>query len=294
MSEVAERLAAVARARWERNRPRAGRRAEDVRLIAVSKTFPIGAVREAYDAGQREFGENKVPGSPAEDRGCGRRANQVAPDRPFAVEQGAEGRGAAEAGVPADRNSLDLAAAEWTMWRPASKAGQVRGCWIQVDLALESRPSTAPRVGCHRLFGWRPRMGMRGGRSSPGLMLLPPAVGKFTEEAIGRCRCRFVGWCCWWLHVRREGAAGHNAGRPRRRSAARSPRTCSACPLRTTPASDRATRPARSPAARAAPGSPLTDRGSEIAQQCGRLGQDGVGGLRGVRTVGSRSKRHGR
>jgi len=31
-----------------------------VRLIAVSKTFPLEAIREAYDAGQREFGENKL------------------------------------------------------------------------------------------------------------------------------------------------------------------------------------------------------------------------------------------
>jgi pyridoxal phosphate enzyme (YggS family) len=39
---------------------RAERQPSDVRLIAVSKTFPIDAVRAAYDAGQREFGENKV------------------------------------------------------------------------------------------------------------------------------------------------------------------------------------------------------------------------------------------
>lgn len=30
------------------------------RLIAVSKTHPVEAIREAYDAGQRIFGENKV------------------------------------------------------------------------------------------------------------------------------------------------------------------------------------------------------------------------------------------
>ncbi len=30
------------------------------RLIAVSKTHPVEAIREAYDAGQRVFGENKV------------------------------------------------------------------------------------------------------------------------------------------------------------------------------------------------------------------------------------------
>ena len=39
---------------------RAGRPPSDVRLIAVSKTFPIDAVRAAYDAGQRDFGENRV------------------------------------------------------------------------------------------------------------------------------------------------------------------------------------------------------------------------------------------
>jgi pyridoxal phosphate enzyme (YggS family) len=39
---------------------RAGRQPSDVRLIAVSKTHPIDAIRAAYDAGQLEFGENKV------------------------------------------------------------------------------------------------------------------------------------------------------------------------------------------------------------------------------------------
>ena len=39
---------------------RAGRSPSDVRLIAVSKTFPIEAVRAAYEAGQRDFGENRV------------------------------------------------------------------------------------------------------------------------------------------------------------------------------------------------------------------------------------------
>jgi len=38
----------------------AGRGAGDVRLIAVSKTKSASAVREAYEAGQRDFGENYV------------------------------------------------------------------------------------------------------------------------------------------------------------------------------------------------------------------------------------------
>jgi PLP dependent protein len=39
---------------------RAGRRAEEITLIGVSKTHPAEAIREAYEAGLRHFGENRV------------------------------------------------------------------------------------------------------------------------------------------------------------------------------------------------------------------------------------------
>lgn len=39
---------------------RAGRDPASVRLVAVSKTHPAASVREAFDAGQRAFGESKV------------------------------------------------------------------------------------------------------------------------------------------------------------------------------------------------------------------------------------------
>ncbi|MEG0812676.1 MAG: YggS family pyridoxal phosphate-dependent enzyme [Clostridium sp.] len=39
---------------------RSGRPVTDVTLIAVTKTKPIEMLQEAYDAGSREFGENKV------------------------------------------------------------------------------------------------------------------------------------------------------------------------------------------------------------------------------------------
>jgi hypothetical protein len=38
---------------------RVGRRADEVRLVAVSKTFPSWAVLAAWEAGQREFGESR-------------------------------------------------------------------------------------------------------------------------------------------------------------------------------------------------------------------------------------------
>jgi PLP dependent protein len=49
---IQERMAAAAR--------RAGRRAEEITLIGVSKTHPAEAIRAAYDAGARHFGENRV------------------------------------------------------------------------------------------------------------------------------------------------------------------------------------------------------------------------------------------
>lgn len=39
---------------------RAGRDPQEVALIAVSKTFPVDAIRAALEAGHRDFGENRV------------------------------------------------------------------------------------------------------------------------------------------------------------------------------------------------------------------------------------------
>ena len=49
---VRERIAAAAR--------KAGRQAEEITLIGVSKTHPAATVREAFQAGIRHFGENRV------------------------------------------------------------------------------------------------------------------------------------------------------------------------------------------------------------------------------------------
>ena len=38
----------------------AGRDPKEVTLISVSKTKPVSMLQEAYDAGSRDFGENKV------------------------------------------------------------------------------------------------------------------------------------------------------------------------------------------------------------------------------------------
>ncbi len=58
-SELRARLAAV-RDRIARAADRARRDPASIRLVAVSKTFDADAVRAAADAGQVDFGENKV------------------------------------------------------------------------------------------------------------------------------------------------------------------------------------------------------------------------------------------
>jgi hypothetical protein len=58
-NDLPARLAAV-RDRIERAAGRARRDPTSIRLVAVSKTFPADAVRAAFDAGQTDFGENKV------------------------------------------------------------------------------------------------------------------------------------------------------------------------------------------------------------------------------------------
>src|SRR5438093_10042396 len=52
LQQIQERIAGAA--------VRAGRKAGEIKLIAVSKTHAASAIREAYEAGIRHFGENRV------------------------------------------------------------------------------------------------------------------------------------------------------------------------------------------------------------------------------------------
>jgi pyridoxal phosphate enzyme (YggS family) len=50
LEQVRARIAAAA--------SRSGRRAEDITLVAVTKVFPASVIRDAYELGLRDFGEN--------------------------------------------------------------------------------------------------------------------------------------------------------------------------------------------------------------------------------------------
>jgi pyridoxal phosphate enzyme (YggS family) len=59
IADIAANLARL-RERVMRAAERAGRRADEIALVAVSKTFPVEAIRAAFQAGLRHFGENRV------------------------------------------------------------------------------------------------------------------------------------------------------------------------------------------------------------------------------------------
>jgi pyridoxal phosphate enzyme (YggS family) len=59
MGRVADNLSAV-KERIAKAAARVGRDPSEVTLVAVTKTVPVERIREAIDAGQRVFGENRV------------------------------------------------------------------------------------------------------------------------------------------------------------------------------------------------------------------------------------------
>jgi len=59
MKNVAEKLEVV----WEnigKFAEKSGRTADDIKLVAVSKTHPVDKIMQVYEAGHRVFGENRV------------------------------------------------------------------------------------------------------------------------------------------------------------------------------------------------------------------------------------------
>ncbi len=57
MPKIADNLTQVRRL-IQQSASEAGRNPSDITLLAVSKTKPASAIREAFEAGQRDFGEN--------------------------------------------------------------------------------------------------------------------------------------------------------------------------------------------------------------------------------------------
>jgi pyridoxal phosphate enzyme (YggS family) len=158
LSRVRERLARAA--------SRAGRDPSSVRLIAVSKTFSSQYVRAAADAGQLDFGENKVQEG----------LEKMAETADLALRWHLIGHLQSNKAKPAigfhSIHSIDSQSLLQKIDNAASAAGRQVEVLLQVDLAQESTK-----------FGVRPEAlratlevaGQCRALRLTGLMLLPPA-----------------------------------------------------------------------------------------------------------------------
>jgi PLP dependent protein len=165
-SALRTRLADV-RARIERAAGRAGRDPASVRLIAISKTFPVDAVRAAADAGQIDFGENKV--QEALDK------IERTPDLPLRwhLVGHLQSNKAKKTGRFDVIHSIDAAALLSKVDDAAHAAGRTIDLLLQVDLAGETTKHGAREDQLVAIFdAARPLCASR----IVGLMLLPPAV----------------------------------------------------------------------------------------------------------------------
>jgi pyridoxal phosphate enzyme (YggS family) len=166
LTGIRERIAAAARS--------AGRDPSSVLLVAVSKTFPIEAVREAHAAGQRDFGENRVQEG----------LQKIAVSTDLRIRwhllghlQTNKARKAAPAF--ATIHSVDSVELLQKIDAAAAEEGRTPALLIQVDLAGEATKSGVPPRDALRLFD--AAAGCRAARVA-GLMTLPP-VPESPEDA---------------------------------------------------------------------------------------------------------------
>lgn len=164
-AEIPERLARI-RDRIADAAGRAGRSPDAVRLIAVSKTHPIDAVRAAADAGQRDFGENKV--QEALQKVAQSTDNRLKWHLIGHLQSNKARKAAGAAHVIHAIDSVDLLK---RIDQAAGEAGRTVEVLIQVDLALEDTKFGAPVSAVGTIVQ---AAGSCTSAKLAGLMLLPP------------------------------------------------------------------------------------------------------------------------
>ena len=172
-SAIADRLATI-RGRIAAAARSAGRDPSSIRLIAVSKTFPIESIREAYAAGQREFGENRVQEA----------LQKIAAGTDLDIRWHLLGHlqtNKAKKAAPAFStiHSVDSVELLQKIDAAAAEAGRTPELLIQIDLAGEATKFGVPPADVPRLFDAAVRCHAA---RVVGLMMLPP-VPESPEDA---------------------------------------------------------------------------------------------------------------
>ena len=168
---IADRVAAV-RERIARAAERASRPPDDITLVAVSKTFPAEAVRAAFAAGVRHFGENRVQEASAKIDALADLRSRGLKWHLIGHLQSNKGRKAASLFDVVQ--SVDSVALAERLARAAKESGRARRVLVQVDLAGETTKSGLPEADLTEALR---RMGDLDGLQVTGLMALPPYLG---------------------------------------------------------------------------------------------------------------------
>ncbi len=135
IDEASQRLADV-RARIARAARIAGREADAVTLIAISKTHDADAIRPLIRAGQRVFGENRVQ----EAEGKWPALREAAPDVALHLVGQLQSNKAEDAVALFDAiHSVDRASLVHALARAMDKAGRRPACFLQVNIGDEEQ-----------------------------------------------------------------------------------------------------------------------------------------------------------
>ncbi len=159
LADVRERIARAA--------DRAGRDPQAIRLVAVSKTFSPEHVRIAADAGQIDFGENKVQ------EGLQKMGEVALPDLRWHLIGHLQSNKAKKAVAFDVIHTIDSASLLQKVDEAATAQGHAVRALVQVDLAGEPTKHGAVPEDLDAIFA---AAGSCATARVVGLMVLPPAV----------------------------------------------------------------------------------------------------------------------
>lgn len=164
--DAADRLATV-RGALARAAALAGRAADDVELIAVSKTQPMAAIRPLIAAGQRSFGENRV----AEADAKWSAARDAVPGlRLHLVGQLQSNKAEAAVALFDVIHSVDRVSLVTALARACERSGRVPDCFVQLNLAEEPQKGGCLPAALPALLDAARTAGL----PVSGLMCVPP------------------------------------------------------------------------------------------------------------------------
>ncbi|NYT41618.1 YggS family pyridoxal phosphate-dependent enzyme [Sphingomonas sp. R-74633] len=140
IDETSQRLADV-RARIARSAKIAGRKADDVTLIAISKMHDVDAIQPLIDAGQRVFGENRVQEAEAK----WPKLRETTPDIALHLVGQLQSNKADEAVALFDAiHSVDRPSLVAALAKAMDKAGKRPDCFLQVNIGDEEQKGGCP------------------------------------------------------------------------------------------------------------------------------------------------------